>query len=346
MNVDSNKKIKQKRHQPCCYYPTTVLFLDDDREHLATMDISLNPKLPCKYYDNPTNALEFLNNQYAAPNFLEQCINAENSDDLDRPGSNKNYVSINVGAIHQHIYNKERFNEISVIIIDYSMHVLNGIDFAKQLSNTSIKKIMLTGKADYRIAVNAFNEGAIDCFLTKDDPDLPQSIEHAIFTFQNEYFQDITTNIVNSISRDATCLHDKVFFDFFRNLCEQNKICEYYLIDSCGSFLLLNEDGNFSFLIVKSDRELKEYHDIAVGNHAPSIVVEELKSRKKIPFFFSDEDYNEPVQTWERYLHAASHLEGLDGFYWAYISQPGHYIIDRIKILPYKQYLSKLPPPF
>ena len=44
---------------------------------------------------------------------------------------------------------------ISTVIVDYDMPSQNGIDFCRQLSDLPIKKVMLTGRADYKLAVDS-----------------------------------------------------------------------------------------------------------------------------------------------------------------------------------------------
>ena len=69
-----------------------------------------------------------------------------------------------------HIYNKERFGETSVVVVDFAMPQMNGEEFCRklgQLKGNSVKIIMLTGEADEEMAVRLFNAGVIDKFLRK-----------------------------------------------------------------------------------------------------------------------------------------------------------------------------------
>lgn len=59
--------------------------------------------------------------------------------------------------------------KIALVISDMDMPEMNGIEFLSRVKqiNSTITRIMLTGKADLNIAIQAVNEGSIFRFLTK-----------------------------------------------------------------------------------------------------------------------------------------------------------------------------------
>ncbi len=62
-----------------------------------------------------------------------------------------------------------RNNTYSVIVTDYHMPVINGVEFlakAKEITPKTVR-ILFTGKADLKIAVDAVNEGHVFKFLLK-----------------------------------------------------------------------------------------------------------------------------------------------------------------------------------
>jgi response regulator RpfG family c-di-GMP phosphodiesterase len=63
----------------------------------------------------------------------------------------------------------EQHGHYSVIISDYSMPEMNGIEFLSRIKKISPNtvRIMLTGKADLQVAMSAVNDGNIFRFLTK-----------------------------------------------------------------------------------------------------------------------------------------------------------------------------------
>lgn len=57
----------------------------------------------------------------------------------------------------------------AVIVSDYNMPIMNGIEFLRNVKNLAPDsiRIMLTGQADLQSAINAVNEGNVFRFLTK-----------------------------------------------------------------------------------------------------------------------------------------------------------------------------------
>jgi len=74
--------------------------------------------------------------------------------------------------------------EVSLIISDYNMPMMNGLDFLKAVKThyPYILSIMLTGQAELQIAVRAINEADIYKFIQKpwSDADLKITIRRAL----------------------------------------------------------------------------------------------------------------------------------------------------------------------
>jgi len=70
--------------------------------------------------------------------------------------------------------------KIALVVSDMNMPEMDGVDFLSRVKkiNSSITRIMLTGKADLGVAIQAVNEGSIFRFLTK--PTTPEMLEKII----------------------------------------------------------------------------------------------------------------------------------------------------------------------
>src|SRR5206468_8133381 len=99
------------------------------------------------------------------------------------------------------IYSSARFRDVSVVIIDYHMQEINGIDVCKELINHPSKKILLTGSPDKdKIAIDSFNSGIIHRFINKADPDFLPQLKQAIAQLKETYFRDLSIKILPNIS--------------------------------------------------------------------------------------------------------------------------------------------------
>lgn len=331
----------------CCYFPTTVMFLDDKEDFLKNLSLCLDETLVYRMFSHPETAKQFLLQER---DFNSQKHNwlIDIHDKHECTGQHAHHiVDFDISKIYKGIYSLNKFREISVIVLDYVMPGMSGLEFArwiKRVDNNLIKILMLTGEADEQLAVEAFNEGIINRFIKKGSPMFENELNNAINNLQFKYFCDLTKNLVTSLSVNENCaLNDPSFVDFFKELIWKNNFVEYYLVDEFGSFLLLDIFGNSSWIVVKSDNIVDQYYHIAEDDYAPETVKEALAKREKIPFFFTQKDMETSVDTWENYLHPAQKLVGKKNeYYVAFIKSTEAYDIHSEKIVSYKKYLDAL----
>lgn len=325
---------------PTCYFPSTVIFIDDSRDFLLNFCLQLDDTLSYRLYDSPYEALKALKVAQAPTQLHKHCV-TEQAETEGCPLTNQSY-NVDLAAIHWEVYNPQRFNEISVVVVDYDMPGINGLELCEKLADSPVKKILLTGLADEKIAIKAFNHGLIDCFVKKNDPNITELINESIIALQRDYFRGMSDLIVKMLSvKGVRCLQDPVFADFFEKLCRQHNITEYYLTENTGSFLLLDINAKPSCLIVKNREDLNHYCELAIDNQASPEVIEQLRSGEAIPYFWqADGALQNEWSDWSSYLHPAQRLEGHDTYFYAFVDNPHSFDIQADKIMSYNDYLS------
>lgn len=325
----------------CCYFPTTILLIDDKPTFLKNISLKLDKKITFELFDKPYKALSFLREDYKPCQNMGKWLLSISEFANEDDGIKHHTVGIDISSIHHEVYNPHRFSEVSVILVDYAMPHVNGVEFCRQLKDLPVKKVLVTGEADHRVATQAFNEHVIDKFILKDSPDFFEQINQTIFELQHAYFQSLSAVVIKNLTTNLGCsLNDPLFVDFLNSFFKENRIEEYYLIDEFGSFLLLDIDGKPSLFIVKNAQLLEDYYDIAKENGAPQEIQIALKSKTKIPFFFTETDEEVPVNQWATYLHQCHEFKGKKGiYYYAYINDASIYAIDRDRILSYRDFL-------
>jgi response regulator RpfG family c-di-GMP phosphodiesterase len=92
----------------------------------------------------------------------------------------RNYTVLTAGSGKEGLQKLQENKKIALVISDMNMPEMDGIEFLSQVKklNSSITRIMLTGKADLSVAIQAVNEGNIFRFLTK--PTTPDTLEKII----------------------------------------------------------------------------------------------------------------------------------------------------------------------
>lgn len=322
---------------PSCFFPTTVLFIDDEPTFLKSLRIELTwSMLTCRLYDNPNDAISYLNEEYQIDPFTKRWVQLPDAEDFEHRS-----VDVNIQDLYREVYNPERFGQVSAVVVDYNMPGLDGVTFCNQIKDPHVQKILLTGEADEHIAVDAFNKGFIDHYLRKQDRDLSGLLKKAITQAQYRYFLSISKIVTESIlnnSSESSALKDPVFVKFFLDYVKEKKVAEFYLFESMGSFLLLDGKGNSSSLFLKNRDQMEAvYLEAKDEEELSSSFKETVKQYKKIFCYqmWGDAPFPPPSE-WEEHFKKAYELKGQESYYYAFTSDMP--IIDKDKYLPFRQY--------
>lgn len=327
---------------PTCYFPSTALFLDDSRDFLLNFVLQLDESVAYRTFDSPRKALDYVHNKRCELELLSQHCLSEYTEAKNCPLTN-NTTNLNLAAIYAEVYNPHRFSEISVVVVDYAMPGMDGLEFCRRIENSNIKKILLTGQADEKLAIAAIDEGLIHRYIKKSDINAAALITKSIYDLQLQYFQAMSEMVVRMLSvTSPSCLHDKKFANFFRQLREEKGITEYYLVDNSGSFFMLDDDANVSFLIVRNAADIHAHYDWALDNGASEEILEQIASGKKIPGFWHASSSTLRWEDWADCLVPATQFVSDETYYYAYLQ--GNIIFDvrQQKILSYHRYLEEL----
>lgn len=325
---------------PAFYYPTTVMLIDDSESFLTTLTCELNADIPYNCFTNPLKAMQFLKNYYInfPPSKFIQLDNDNITNWLGHSGSVNTKVDFT--SLKSLIYDSKRFNEPSVIIIDFAMPQMTGGAFCEAIKNIPSKKILLTGAASLETVVELFNNGVIDMYFLK-EPGVNEKVNQAIRKFQYLYFKDKTSDILASLSAKVDfSFNDPLFKQAFQKICNENKIVEYYILSDTGNCLLLQEDGSHWLLIVASENDLNDHLEYARDQEVVSSILLAMEEGKKMPYFSSSKKYlcAEP-EDWESYLYPVSHIvDGKTKYYLALIKEDINDQEDKNLICSFKNY--------
>ncbi|HVV69089.1 MAG TPA: hypothetical protein VHE99_08690 [Gammaproteobacteria bacterium] len=298
-----------------CYYPTTVILIDDQKNFLNELKVGLKDNIPCEYYSEPQKLINLFKT-YHPNHFINYCVT------FDEDSAQENLIvrQVSLRNIHKEIYNPERFKQISLLVADYAMPGYNGLECCDAIHDKYIQKLLLTGEAQNDLAVKAFNSRRIHAFIQKSAPDLMQTLNAVIEELQLNYFLKLSNslrdNFKDGLEYLLTVLDDPAFVKFFYDLCESKQITEYYILDTQGSFLLLDDKAKPFWLLLKDETEMNNLFLHAEAEEAPEIVQEPLRTRSHIPYFHSEADLQTPPSQWNKYFYPAQCLAGQQNYYY------------------------------
>lgn len=306
------------------FTPTEVVLVDDDVITLEEQKITLRSSATTLIsFENPFEALEYINNS-----------------------SKKSDERMDLNALHRHIYSPKRLKQISTIIVDYDMPGMNGLDVCRQITDPHIQKIMLTGAATMDVAIEAFNEGIIHQFIQKNDPDVFAKLQHAVLKAQEKYFESLTFELMHHLQNEYpenSIVYDSTFIDCFEKLMIENKVVEYYLLDTMGSFLFLSETGKPSVLFIFNEETLEFQEDMIHELDRNTDLAQDIYAKKKAICFypFNASEKYDPAN-WRNYIQPLNFLEAKSPLFYAFV--PDFTDLDQSKIVSFKDELSKTAP--
>jgi CheY-like chemotaxis protein len=322
------------------YFPTTTILVDDSRPFLENISLQLDPEVAYGLYHSPAKALETINSQNRIKPFRQGYFSQYAHREEFSPSNC--VIDIDVDKIHHEVYNQSRFAECSVIVVDYLMPEMTGLEFCRNITLQGVKKVLLTGRADEKLAVRAFNEGLIERFITKNDVDALATLNRVIGELQDEYFSDLGGPLVDMLTSGSYgFLRDPAFIEVFNKLCSERGIVEYYLCCNPEGLLLVDQAGATFLLIACVDEDMQAHYEISLDQGAPQALLDALSSRKVIPYFWKTNGYYESgLGDWQSLLHTVRVVEGQRRYFYAVVKNPPPFAAS--PIVSHKEYLAQL----
>ena len=285
------------------YFPTNAVLLDDDPGFLKHFSLLLAPRLPCRSFSSVNQALQVINAQTTMTNRFNEFTNVTLLDDVEER------VFVDLNKLHRLLYDANRFSQISVVIIDYDMPEMNGIEVCKRIRNPEIKKILLTGKADEKIAVEAFNAGLIHQYIRKNNSEVDILLNQAITKLQLEYFMEITKPIQILLADSTGSFGSNTDFNnALSTVLNDNKYIEYYLWEQPKGILMLDALARTGFLFVLSKEVMKTQFEIAEASDAPTELLQLINDGAHLAWFPTPDGYftRECLPDWRKYIYPAN----------------------------------------
>lgn len=325
------------------YFPTQVVLVDDDPDFLDGVSLMLDKKLSYRLFHSASQGLEYVNQSHRQVNFLQRCYNNYKTGPLE----SDSLSHVDIGKLHEEIYNNARFQTCSTVIVDYSMPEMNGLEFLMAMKNPFIKKILLTGQADMELAIKAFNKQLIDQFIDKHDPRLKKILNSAIGSFANQYFRSSFKLITDPIvaNNHDNFLADAYFQEYFAELRHKTDCVEYYMIDfPHHGYLMVDSFGKRRCLLIYNEETLQEHVRLLETIKAPAQLIREVKSGENLPIFDEqDESLNADhpcIRNWQQCYHPAVKIQSARNLYATLVKDDDLPMCYRGNIIPYADFME------
>lgn len=325
---------------PVYTHPSLTVLIDDSDSFLASLQFQLDPMLASMTFHDTNSALHWLRQGAPGPASALQ-VNF----DTHAPLAEQCNVAVDLECIPRISAQAGRFALPSVLVVDYSMPQMNGIAFCEAVRALPCKKILFTGAADEKIAVNAFNRGLIDRYIKKSEANALDQLELEIRALQRQYFTEQSDTLGDLLMlHDYHFLGDAALAATVAELSRRHGFVEHYLFPDPAGILFYDKHGKGTLMIIATGQSLHAQYEVARDSEAPPSLLAALLERRVIPFFSApggDAMYSREVgDGWYRYCAAPQLCAGKETYYWALFDLPPHYAAW--PVLPYAQYLREL----
>jgi CheY-like chemotaxis protein len=264
-----------------CFYPTTTVLIDDDSYTLKKLVANLAlENYPHKAFYDPRQGLEFINQDHYRETFVDRLTTSDEEEIFDN-------IFFDTKSLLKEFSSPKRYDQVSVVVIDYEMPGMNGLEVSQGIENPFVKRILLTGVADESVAVDAFNRGLISSYVKKQDHNFIDHLKQAIQKAQRAYFQEIFHIPLRMLEKryGSTALIEPAFIDYFNDIIGTHHIEEYYLIDGTGSFFLIDEGQKFYSLITYDDNLAEACRNSHSAELLPPDKKNAIEQHELLPFY-------------------------------------------------------------
>lgn len=304
---------------PIYRHPSLTVLIDDSDNFLRSLSFQLDRTLASKAFHDTRSALDWLCSHAGTAAEPDHALSA--SYDLYPTRAAQCSVALDIEQIHRIAFQSKRFMTPSVLVVDYSMPQMNGVELCEAVRHLPCKKILFTGAADEKVAVDAFNRGLIDRYIKKSDADALDRLEAEIHTLQLDYFAARSEPL-----RELLALHsysfvsDPAFSALVRELVREHGIVEHYLYPSPAGLLMYDTDGRALLMVVETEAGMNAHYEVACDNDAPQSLLDALSERRVIPWFRDGDGdgmySSRHAEGWHRYIQPAQVCRGVQNYFW------------------------------
>ncbi|XOV84362.1 MAG: hypothetical protein ACFHXK_04445 [bacterium] len=326
---------------PPYYHPTTICFIDDNASFLRAMSIDLPDDYLYISFLHADEAIAAINTPDPLPPLVDRCFTLDNSD------PSAPIIRLDLSVLENEIKLIERFRRLSVLMIDYAMPVFDGLEFCAEIKDKTLKKALLTGVAEEKTAVAAFNQGLIDSYIPKrlitDGNKIIPYADALKKAYFDQYSARLSSNLALNPPRFMT---DKQVADYFYAVLKAERIVEYYLVSEPYGYLMLRANGSMLRLVFFTEDQRSEQLALAQAHQAPAHIMQQLSSGQSIAFLNErPEDYLgfEPYP-WDEVMLPATVIRGEQNWYAGIAENPPADIDFNPQASSYERYLAQRKP--
>jgi CheY-like chemotaxis protein len=238
--------------------PGGVVFLDDDPAYLEMLAEVMPEHWPIRLFTRPVDCIAYLQQEPAA----RDTDIWRQMDILDNWHSGQGLIP---GILR---YWREtatwRFGLSQVCVVDYSMPAMNGLQVLEELDQWPGARVLLTGRADEQIAVQAFNASLIEQYVPKQASEISRRLTQSIQRLLDDPSGRQAQAWRTTLSRDQLAMiTPSPIGRQLQALAETHRWVEHVVIGDPFGVLALDDSGQAFWLQLEHESRLGELVEMA-----------------------------------------------------------------------------------
>lgn len=257
--------------------PGGIVFLDDDPAYLEMLAEVMPERWPVRLFVRPSECIGYL--QQEPPRFEADAW--AHQDILDRWRDGQALIS----QILQYWRDDGtcRFSLTRVCVVDYSMPAMNGLQVLSELVNWSGARVLLTGRADEQIAVNAFNTALIEQYIPKQTTEITRRLTDSIQRLMNVPWDRHVSSWRATLSREqAALVSTPAIGRQLSSLAAELQWIEHVVIGDPFGILALNDRGEAFWLQLEPEGRLEELAELAQCHGLQGAALQEIRAGRSL----------------------------------------------------------------
>jgi len=256
---------------PLVLLPKRVIYVDDQGGFLDILRKTMPKRLSREFIDQPNAALQALLQETTYWCGVESLLSRAHEFRSDGEGEAPLYVKL-------YFQDWRRFHLTGVLIVDYAMPGLDGVELLKQLDHSPARRVLLTGAADAEVAVKAFNSGLIQKFIPKSTPNLFKEIASCSDEMHLSVCEHMGHLIRSTLRTDQIeLLHEPRVVRGLQSKVEELNWIEYVVVGQPFGLLGMAHSGPLQWLQLETPDSLRELAEAAEELEYPPADVKAIR---------------------------------------------------------------------
>jgi len=240
--------------------PGGVVFLDDDLAYLEMLAEVMPEHWPVRLFTRPSDCIRYLEPEPA----LQEADHWRHKDILDRWHQGQSLIAQILAYWRE--AGSWRFGLSQVCVVDYSMPAMNGLQVLEELAGWPGARVLLTGRADEQIAVQAFNASLIEQYVPKQASEISRRLAGSIQRLLDDASGLQAQAWRGSLTREQMAvISTPQIGRQLQALAEQHRWVEHVVIGDPFGVLALDDAGQAAWLQLEHLSRLEELAELGAS---------------------------------------------------------------------------------